>query len=185
MGNVIVPEEKASVSRLKVFALEEAMKRELDLVELPVKHYFSQGVYARELFIPKGTLLTGKIHKYTQLNIMSQGELSVSTENGVQRVKAPFTIVSPPGTKRVAYAHEDTIWTTIHGTEEKDLEKLEAHFIAQTEAEYLDFVKLQIEQKEEKRSNYELGSRFSRWSWRSWWGAIKQGFWRVYHQRSK
>ena len=132
-------ELKQHQDRTKVFALEEAIKRELPLLDLPVKHYFSQGVYARELFIPKGTVLTGKIHKYQQLNIMSQGDLSVLTEDGVKRVKAPFTIVSPPGTKRVAYAHEDTVWTTIHGTELTDVDEIESAFIAQSEQEYLTF----------------------------------------------
>lgn len=110
-------------------------------VEIPVRHYFSNGVYAREITIPKGTVLTGKIHKYANLNIMSKGEMSVLTEDGVVRVKAPFTIVSPPGTKRIAYAHEETVWTTIHGTEETSLERIEAHFIAQNEDEYLEFAK--------------------------------------------
>lgn len=123
---------------------------ERDINELcPVTHHFSQGVYAREMFIPKGTVLTGKIHKYTQLNIMSQGELSVLTEEGIKRVKAPFTIVSPPGTKRIAYAHEDTIWTTVHGTDETDLEKIEAHYVANDEQEYLAFCKA-LENKEQK-----------------------------------
>lgn len=125
-------------TRDKVNIIEAEMFKHEQL-ELPVKHYFSQGVYARELFIPKGTLLTGKIHKFAQLNIMSQGDMSVMTEDGVKRVKAPFTIVSPPGTKRIAYAHEDTVWTTIHGTDETDLDKIEAHYIAQSEQEYLEF----------------------------------------------
>lgn len=137
------------VTRAKVYELEAAMLREGVPVEMPVKHHFSQGVYARELFIPKGTVLTGKIHKYQQLNIMSQGELSVLTEDGIKRVKAPFTVVSPPGTKRVAYAHEDTIWTTIHGTDELDVDKIEMHFIAQSEDEYLEFCKA-LENKENK-----------------------------------
>lgn len=125
--------------RDKVAVIEtEMLKREQ--LDLPVKHYFSQGVYARELFIPKGTTLTGKIHKYQQLNIMSKGDMSVLTEDGVVRVQAPFTIVSPPGTKRIAYAHEDTVWTTIHGTEETDLEKIEAQFIAQSETDYAAFL---------------------------------------------
>jgi hypothetical protein len=111
-------------------------------LDLPVKHHFSKGVYARELFIPKGTVLTGKIHKHAQLNILSQGEISVLTEDGIKRVKAPFHVVSPAGTKRIAYAHEDCVWTTVHGTEETDLEKIEATFIAQTEQEYLEFCKV-------------------------------------------
>jgi len=128
----------------KVVLIEEKM-REHPQIDIPVKHYFSQGVYAREITIPKGTLLTGKIHKYQQLNIMSSGEMSVLTQDGVVRVKAPFTIVSPPGTKRIAYAHEDTVWTTIHGTDETDLEKIEAHFIAKDEHEYLEFQKVLLE----------------------------------------
>lgn len=143
-----IEKEKQEVTRAKVHAIEDAIRRELKLIDLPVKHYFSKGVYGRELFIPKGTVLTGKIHKYSQLNIMSKGELSVLTEDGIKRVKAPFTVVSPAGTKRVAYAHEDTIWTTIHGTEETDLEKIEEHFIAQSEVEYLDFCRSLIEKKE-------------------------------------
>lgn len=132
--------------RDKVYEIE-AIMRQAPQVDMPVTNYFSDGLYARELFIPKGTVLTGKIHKYTNLNIMSQGEMSVLTESGVVRVKAPFTIVSPPGTKRIAYAHEDTIWTTIHATSETDLEKIEHHFVAQDEAEFLEFTRVQIEGK--------------------------------------
>lgn len=124
-------------------ALEAAITADLPLVEIPVKDYFSKGVYAREIFIPKGTVITGKIHKYTNLNIMSQGEMSVMTEDGIKRVKAPFTIVSPPGTRRVAYAHEDTIWTTIHGTDKTDVDDIEAEFVAQTPKDYQLFLETQ------------------------------------------
>lgn len=127
--------------REKVLKAEEIMLG-MPQVDMPVKHHFSQGVYARELHIPKGTVLTGKIHKYPQLNILSKGEISVLTEDGIKRVQAPFHVVSPAGTKRIAYAHEDCVWTTIHGTEENDLEKIETHFIAQTEAEYLEFAEM-------------------------------------------
>lgn len=132
--------------RDKVNILEGQM-REMPQIELHVEHHFSPGVYARELHIPKGTVLTGKIHKYAQLNILSAGEMSVLTEDGVKRVGAPFTVVSPPGTKRIAYAHTDCVWTTIHGTDETDIDKIEDHFIAQDETEYLEFCKLQIGNK--------------------------------------
>lgn len=121
--------------------------RKLPPVECPVKHHFSDGLYAREMFIPKGTVVTGKIHKYTNLNIMSKGKLSIRTETGVVTVEAPFTVVSPPGTKRIAYAHEDTVWTTIHATNEKDVDAIEHYFVAQDEPEYLEFCRL-LELKE-------------------------------------
>lgn len=138
MDDSLVIAEATSIEKIQ--ALETAM-REMPQEEIPVKHYFSEGVYAREIFIKKGTVLTGHIHKYSQLNILSKGEISVSTEEGIKRISAPFTIVSPAGTKRVAYAHEDCIWTTIHGTRETDIEKIENHFIAKDHNEYLEFCK--------------------------------------------
>ena len=137
----LVPAASKPEMREKVFALEEAMKNDknIELYELPVVHHFSQGVYGREMVIPKGTIVTGKIHKYTQLNILLCGELSVLTEDGVKRIKPPFVVVSPPGTKRVAYAHEDSRWLTVHGTYKTDVGEIEQEFIAQTEREYLEF----------------------------------------------
>ena len=125
----------------KVDQIEKAIGS-LSPIQITHKDYFSKGVYAREIYIPKDTVLTGKIHKYQNLNVMSMGEMSVYMEDGsVLRVKAPFTVVSPPGTRRVAYAHEDTVWTTIHGTDETDVDAIELEFIAQTHQEYLSFCK--------------------------------------------
>jgi hypothetical protein len=128
-----------------VNALETEMFKmpELDLtatLNRQIKHHFSPGVYARELFIPAGTLLTGKIHKFEHLNIMSQGDMSVMTEDGIKRVQAPFTVVSPAGTKRIAFAHSDTVWTTIHATEETDIDKIEGILVTDSEADYSKFI---------------------------------------------
>lgn len=121
--------------RDKIEQLEQAMFQMPEhQIEIEPKHYFAKGVYAREILIPKGTTLTGKIHRTEHLNIISKGDISVLTEHGMRRIQAPYTMVSLPGTKRVGYAHEDTVWTTIHGTEEKDLDKLEEELIAPSHA---------------------------------------------------
>lgn len=134
--------------REKVQRAEALMREHGDPVEIPVQHFFSDGVYARHGMIPRGTMLTGHIHKKRNLNILSQGEMSVLTQDGMQRVKGPFVIVSPPGTKRIAYAHTDCWWTTIHGTHETDLAKIEAEFIVKTEQEWLEYSTLQLQNKE-------------------------------------
>jgi hypothetical protein len=54
----------------------------------------------------------------------------VATEFGSLQLDAPCTFVSEAGTKRAVYALEDTIWTTIHVTNETDLEKIEDYVIA-------------------------------------------------------
>jgi len=122
-----------------ILAVEGRMRELPAQMEIEPVHHFSKGIYARELRIPAGTLLTGKIHKFENLNIISQGDISVFTEEGVKRIQAPCTIVSPPGTKRIGYAHTDTVWTTIHATEETGLEALESELIAASFEEFEEF----------------------------------------------
>ena len=121
-----------------IHEVEKRLMQETDNVtEIPVTHHFSKDVYAREIKIPAGTLLVGKIHKHQNLNILSQGEMTVLSVDGLVRVKAPYTVVSTPGVKRLAYAHTDCVWTTIHGTDETDVDKIEEKFIAKTYEEVI------------------------------------------------
>jgi len=93
--------------------------------ELEVKHTFLDGMYMRELFIPKGTVLIGKVHKLACINLVTQGDISILTETGSARVKAGFSIVSPSGLQKVGYAHEDTVFVNVFRTDETDPEKIE------------------------------------------------------------
>ena len=123
--------------------LFEAEMLKMPQIDLPVKHHFSLGLYGRELFIPAGTILTGKIHKYPQMNILAQGRIAVLVDDEVIELEAPKVICSPAGTKRIAKAITDVTWITIHATDETNLDKIEDHFIAQNEQEYLKFIKNQ------------------------------------------
>jgi hypothetical protein len=125
----IIDSNDIELLREKLSEVEEFMKSQ-DVVDVPIKHAFSKGVYAREMTVKKGSMVVGKIHKFENMNILSQGEVSVISIDGCMRVKAPFTFVASPGSKRLFYMHEDTVWTTIHGTEETDLDKIEDIFIA-------------------------------------------------------
>lgn len=118
----------------------EAIMAKLPQLELKVDHLFSEGVYARVLHIPKGVRLTGHIHKYRNLNILLKGKIKVLVDVTMKEIEAPFVVVSPPGTKRIALALEDCIWITIHGTNETNLDLIDKKFIAHTPQEYLEFV---------------------------------------------
>lgn len=109
-------------------------------VEIKTTHYFSDGIYMREVFIPKGTTVTGKIHLTGHLSILSQGDLSVLTEDGIKRLQASTVVRSMPGIKRAAFAHEDSVWITIHpNTEnEKDVEKLENRLVVESYDQFLE-----------------------------------------------
>lgn len=121
--------------RSVVLALQQAMEALPDEAKLPIepmtRHYFADGAYAREMVIPAGVVVVGKIHKTAHICIVSKGVVDVLDEHGdVRRIRAPATFVSQPGTKRAAYAIEETVWTVFHPTHERDLEKIEAQFIA-------------------------------------------------------
>ena len=66
------------IEEIKQFLLNP----EAEQIELPLKHSFSPGIYARELEIPEGTLLIGKIHKHRHHNFLMKGETIVITESG-------------------------------------------------------------------------------------------------------
>lgn len=125
MNNLEVRDE-----RRQAIADVEQIVGAAEQIDLPLKHHFSKDLYGRELFIPAGSLIVGKIHKHQSLNILASGDISVVTEDGIKRVQAPYTTVSKPGTKRIGYAHTDSVWITVHATQETDLEKIEEEVIA-------------------------------------------------------
>lgn len=115
-------------TRAQILALELEMKK-LPQLEIATTHYHSDGLYAREIFIPAGTLLTGKAHLKDHLNFLMKGRIVVWTEQGMRELAAPQVIPSFAGTKRVGLALEDTIWTTVHATQKTDLAEIEAELI--------------------------------------------------------
>ncbi len=124
----------------QVIAAEAFIKQLPDTVELRVEHDFSYGVYSRTLYIPKDIILIGEIHKYENFNILIKGKVSVLIDGKMQTIEAPFKVVSPPGTKRIIIGLEDSIWMTIHGTHERNIDEIEKIFIAHNKQEYLEFI---------------------------------------------
>lgn len=120
--------QDALIDRLRALGKEVIVGNTDDTC--PVTHHFAPGLYAREIFIPAGTVIVGKIHRHAHVNTISKGKVVVATEFGLQELQAPVTFVSQPGIKRAVVAQEDTIWTTYHPTDETDLGKIEAHVIA-------------------------------------------------------
>ena len=117
---------------------------DMEQAELPLKHSFAPGVYAREMEIPAGTLLIGKIHKHRHHNFLMKGSIIVLTEaKGVELLQAPLMIVSEEGTQRIGYAVTDTVWTTIHENEDnsEDLDVIEQRTVVKTKAKYIEYKK--------------------------------------------
>jgi len=122
----------------KLFIIENAFLQRPQ-VEIPLRHCFGNGVYVREMTAPKGSIIIGKMHKFKQVNIVVKGDISVLTEDGWKRLKSGDMFESPAGIKRAGYTHEDTVWTTICGTDETDIDKVEDALTIGSYQEYLQY----------------------------------------------
>lgn len=131
----------APVARNKIMAIQQACQGMPDEVRMdespPLKHWLAPGIYAREIHLPAGTVVVGKIHRHRHFNIISKGKITCYTEFGLETHEAPASFISEPGTKRVVYTQEDAIWTTIHPNtdDETDIPTLEERFTAMEYAE--------------------------------------------------
>jgi len=115
---------------------DELLKQEQ--VEIPTTHNFMGGVYVREIFIPKDTLIIGKRHRHETCNMLLSGKLSIymGKDLPVKHLVGPCIFPSESGAKKMGYSHTDAIFVNVHPTKETDLDKIEAEFII-PEEEYL------------------------------------------------
>ena len=143
--------------RQKIDYAEEVM-RELPQVEVPVRHEFADGLYAREILIPAGTFLTGKVHRFSDMNFVMYGEIDVVTENGPKRVVGPCWFAAKAGAKQIGYAHTDTLWITVHATKNRDLNTLEDELMFPCEWSPHDFASGKLKaQLDYEKAIEELG----------------------------
>lgn len=101
----------------------EAILEHSPQVECPLQHRFAPGVYLREMLVPAGTVATGAVHKTEHATIVV-GHCILTTDEGPKEFIGYKSFVSKPGAKRAIYAIQDTIVTTVHPTDETDLDKL-------------------------------------------------------------
>ena len=115
----------------------EIMAEVFPEVKLEVKHSFAGGIYAREVFIPKGTWLSSYTHTKEHFCLCTKGAITVEGIDSLPKlIVAPAVLTSKPGARRQGYAHEDTVWVSMHAVgDETDIEKLEAELYV--EAKYL------------------------------------------------
>lgn len=104
----------------------EAYLKTLPQAECKVEHNFGDNVYIRQAFNPKDVLIVGETHKLPHICMITKGKVSVFTEDGVSTYSEGEGFVGKPGDKRIVYAWEDSIFSTMHCTSERNIETLES-----------------------------------------------------------
>ena len=111
--------------------------------KVPIEHFFMDEVYVRKMTMYKGSAVSGAVHKHLHMSFLLTGRVTVVGEEGMVERVAPCTIIAQPGTKRVIYSHEDTIWYTVHKnpSNTEDLDQLEKEIVAVSYKEYEEYIK--------------------------------------------
>lgn len=87
------------------------------LVDVPIVHRFSPGVYTRSMVdVPVGTYLLSHTHRDAHQFIMSKGKIVIYTRKGMKVLSAPYIGDTESGTRRFAKVLEPVTWTSIHAT---------------------------------------------------------------------
>lgn len=127
--------------RADIAALETAMLAMDSQIHIEPVHSFARGLYAREVTLPAGCTATGLIHAQEHFCFISRGRVLVLSETGGAReVVAPAMFTVPRGTKNCVHAVEETVWTTVHATELRDVAEIERAMTMPThDSEQIDY----------------------------------------------
>ena len=111
--------------------------------KLPIEHFFMDGVYVRKMTMYKDSAVVGAIHKHLHMCFLLSGHLTVSSEHGVVEYKAPCHVIATPGTQRVLYANEESVWYNVHKniTNTEDVKQIECDLVVLNQEEYEQYIK--------------------------------------------
>lgn len=107
-------------------------------VETPIKHFIYGGIYVRQMFIPKDTLIIGKRHRFSTCNMLINGTISIymGPDEPIANIIAPAIFESEQFGQKMGFAHTDCLFVTVHPTKETDVDKME-DILSIPEEEYI------------------------------------------------
>ncbi len=134
----VIEYKQHNISKSKIQDFENALLQ-MPQIEIETKHYIADGVYVREITIPKGATVTGAVHLTETIDILVSGDITIVYDDVRKRLTGHGVYISKPGVKKVAYAHEDTVWMTVHAVDnikDKTMDEIEKDLWVNSYNEY-------------------------------------------------
>lgn len=135
MNDVCILPERITREQLEQVELEMLSDPRFEEGDcFPLNHSFADGIYCREIRVPAGNFVVTKLFKQEHATFLLKGVVEVITEAGRTLMHAPCSMITPSGTKRLLYVHEDCIWTCVHANpkNERDIDRIEKFVIAES-----------------------------------------------------
>ena len=105
-------------------------------MEIPIRHQFCDGLYARTVWVPGNIMTVTRIYKVDHVVVISEGEVSIRSEFGGGRAKAPHIFTAKAGSKRAIFHHTDVVWTTVLPSTSSDIGENEDRVYASSYEEF-------------------------------------------------
>lgn len=78
-----------------------------------IEHDFTDGLYLRRLILNKNTTVISGIHKRDHVWFLLIGNITVSSEDGIENYQAPYIGFSKSGTQRAIYANDYSVFQNV------------------------------------------------------------------------
>jgi quercetin dioxygenase-like cupin family protein len=106
--------------------------------DIPIKHSFADQIYIRQMDMKQGQFVIGAIHNHQHAWFLMKGRVLINNNGEEIEHIAPCYTVSEPGSKRLIYALQDSIFVNVHKnpTNTKSVKKLEKEIVSFTIEEY-------------------------------------------------
>jgi hypothetical protein len=140
---------RAAVEAARLDNIEQLESRMLALpqIEMPVIERFINGMYTREIVIPRGALLTGRVWKNDYVDIMLEGDILIAIPSGTSRLTGANVCDGKAGRKRAGYAFRDTHWITVQRADQVVGQNIIEHLTFFGVAEYEAWLDVQDYQR--------------------------------------
>ena len=106
--------------------------------DVAIKHSFADQVYIRQMNLKKDYVIVGAIHNHLHAWFLLSGKVIINNNGEKIEHVAPCYTVSKPGSKRLIYAVEDSVFVNSHKnpSNTKNIEELEKEIVSMTMEEY-------------------------------------------------
>jgi quercetin dioxygenase-like cupin family protein len=102
-----------------------------DLPQQPMhtEHFFLDGMYVRQIFIPVGTVFVGGKQKKSHFFMTLKGSAQVTLDDNIVTFRAGMVFKCEPGVQRAGVTLEDTVFVAVYRTDHTDLQALKDELV--------------------------------------------------------